>query len=65
MRKSFEERIAKLYDLNSYPEHLRDTVKIILEEGESLSDGVVYYATIGTVTAFAERIHKLYKGEYS
>jgi hypothetical protein len=54
-----EKQIKKMYDLNSYPEHLRKIVQVILNDGEMVTDGIVYYARWYDILVFASHIYKV------
>jgi hypothetical protein len=46
-----------MQNLDNYPEHLRLIVKVILEDGESLTDGIEYYADYEDILKFANDIY--------
>lgn len=48
-----------MQNIDNYPEHLRSIVKVILEDGESLTDGIEYYADYQDILKFAEDIYNI------
>lgn len=48
-----------MFNTENYPEHLRLIVKVILEDGENLTDGIEYYATYEDILRFAEDIYNV------
>jgi hypothetical protein len=52
-----KERLDKMFNVENYPEHLRLIVKVILDDGEMLTDGIQYYATYDGILKFANDIY--------